>query len=160
MLTILGCKSSPAPAVAPDPAGARDAQVKFVHAYVAARQSKDASRIANLFHPNVRACINDHNRPFFDFVVSQEIRNVPKGGYSKLTITPVAAKSSPLIWAFFPAIRWMRPHAASCRASRVLPDDSTFRGSAGSANAAPLLAGDNFALFSILAAAFTSACSA
>lgn len=103
VLTILGCKSSPAPAVVSDPARVRDAQVDFVHVYVAARQSKDASRIANLFHPNVRACINDRNRPFFDFVVSQEIHNVPKGDYTKLTITPVAPRGSPLIWAFFPA---------------------------------------------------------
>jgi|GEM_PF-5674128 len=46
-------------------------------------------------------------------------------------------------------LRWMRPHAASCCVSRVLAGGSTLRGSVGSANAAPLPAGDNFALFDI-----------
>jgi|GEM_PF-5505428 len=64
------------------------------------------------------------------------------------------------VQGYLPNVRWMRPHAASCCASRVLPGDSTLRGSVGSANAAPLPAGDNVALFSILIAALTSACSA
>jgi hypothetical protein len=77
--------------------------VKFVQAYIAARQSKDATKIVDLFHPSVRACITAQNQPYFNFVVAQELRDVPSGNYTKLTIKPVPPKGPPMIWAFFPA---------------------------------------------------------
>jgi hypothetical protein len=86
-----------------DTASVREQQVKMVRGYVAALHSKDKAKIIAFFHPSVRACINDKNRSFLDYIVAQQLDGFPSGNYSKLTITPVLPKSAPTVWTFVPA---------------------------------------------------------
>lgn len=88
--------------VGADSASVREEQVKFTRGYVAALQSNDPGAVLKFMHPSVRACMNDKNRAFFDFVVAQQLKGFPHGNYSHLTITPVKPKSEPMLWSFVP----------------------------------------------------------
>ena len=74
----------------------------FANDYVAAVQSKDIAKVMALLHPADRACVNAKSRSFFDYVVTQQMTDFPKGKYDKLTVTPEAPKSKPMIWGFVP----------------------------------------------------------
>jgi hypothetical protein len=97
-LALLACcaASTPAPSL-------RDQQVKLARGYVAALHSKEKARIEDFFHPAVRACINDKTRSFYDYIVAQQLQGMPSSDYSKITITKVGPKNTPIIWAFVPA---------------------------------------------------------
>jgi hypothetical protein len=103
-LAMLACcaASAPGPSV-------RDEQIAFAKGYVAALHSKDDARVMSFFHPSVRACINDKTRSFYDYIVAQQLEGIPSGGYTKITITKVGPKYSPIIWAFVPAIGFPYP---------------------------------------------------
>jgi hypothetical protein len=75
---------------------------KFANVYIAAVQSKDNAKVMALLHPADRACVNAKSRSFFDYVVAQQMTDFPTGKYDKLTITPEAPKSKPMIWGFVP----------------------------------------------------------
>lgn len=49
------------------------AQRRFVQAYVDALRSKDVKRVAAMLHPATRACINDRDRYFFDYMFNQQL---------------------------------------------------------------------------------------
>src|ERR1700688_3631409 len=75
---------------------------KFANDFVAAVQSKDIAKVMMLLHPADRVCVNAKSRSFFDYVVTQQMTDFPKGTYDKLTVTPEAPKSKPMIWGFVP----------------------------------------------------------
>jgi hypothetical protein len=75
---------------------------KFASDYVAAVQSKDTAKVMILLHPTDRKCVSAKTRPFFDYVVTQQMSGFPTGKYDKLTVTPVAPSGKPMIWGFVP----------------------------------------------------------
>ena len=78
-------------------------QVDFVKSYVSAMQTKDRVAALKLLHPTLRACVTNRTRPFFDYLVTQQMTGFPSGAYAKLTIGPVKPKSEPSLWNFVPA---------------------------------------------------------
>jgi len=80
----------------------RERQVALAKAYVAALQAKDRTQILTLFHPAVRACMNAGTKPFFDSIVSEQLKGFPSGDYSSIDIKPVKPKSTPSLWVFLP----------------------------------------------------------
>lgn len=104
LLVALGARATAAPATE-----IRTQQVAFARGYVSALQSKDKARIVGFFHPTVRACMNDKNRIFFDYIVSQQSEGIPSGKYTGITITPKPPKSEPSIWSFVPAKEFPYP---------------------------------------------------
>jgi hypothetical protein len=75
---------------------------RFANDYVAAVQSKDVSKVMALLHPADRACVNAKSRSYFEYIATQQMTDFPRGKYDKLTVTPEAPKSKPLIWGFVP----------------------------------------------------------
>ncbi len=49
------------------------AQRRFVQAYVDALRSKNIDRVTAMLHPATRACINDQDRYFFDYMFNQQL---------------------------------------------------------------------------------------
>jgi hypothetical protein len=49
------------------------AQRRFAQSYVAAIRSQDPGRVAAILHPATRACINDQDRYFFDYLFNQQL---------------------------------------------------------------------------------------
>jgi hypothetical protein len=75
---------------------------RFANDYVAAVQSKNNAKVFALLHPADRSCVNAKSRSFFDYVATQQMTDFPSGKYDKLTVTPEAPKSKPMIWGFVP----------------------------------------------------------
>jgi hypothetical protein len=86
-----------------DSASVKALQVKFAKDYVSAMQTKDRAAAMKLLHPTLRACVTSRTRPFFDYIVTQQMDGFPSGPYSKLNIGPVKPKSEPSLWNFVPA---------------------------------------------------------
>jgi len=83
-------------------ANEEELQNTLAKSYVAAKQTKDTARLIALLHPKVRACMNDANRPFFDAILTQDLKTFPSGKILKITITPVASNNVPFLQAMFP----------------------------------------------------------
>jgi hypothetical protein len=49
------------------------AQRRFAQSYVGAIRSQDSGRVAAILHPATRACINDQDRYFFDYLFNQQL---------------------------------------------------------------------------------------
>ncbi|HEY5094311.1 MAG TPA: hypothetical protein VII69_04235 [Candidatus Eremiobacteraceae bacterium] len=78
-------------------------QVKFVKDYLSAMQTKNRAAAMKLLHPTLRACVTSRTRPFFDYLVTQQMDGFPSGSYSNLDIGPVKPKSEPSLWNYVPA---------------------------------------------------------
>lgn len=72
------------------------AQQQLVRQYVAAVRAKDAAQVMALFHPKMRACVNDSTREYFDYLANQNLHLAPPGDY-KTTITALSASGPPAI---------------------------------------------------------------
>lgn len=81
------------------------AQQQLVQSYVTAVRAHDPARVLALFHPKVLACRNDSTRDYFDYLASQNLRQVPPAQY-KISITPLPA-SGPA--AILPATMFKYP---------------------------------------------------
>ena len=64
-----------------------DTPEKLAHAYILAVQAHDTARVLALYHPRLLACRSDANAPYFDYLMQQELINVPPPGY-KITFSP------------------------------------------------------------------------
>ncbi|HXZ80952.1 MAG TPA: hypothetical protein VEG30_13565 [Terriglobales bacterium] len=67
---------------------ADSARQQFARNYIAAVQSKDPTRVRQLLHPQLLACINASNREYFDFLINHDVEEAPRGKYD-ISITPV-----------------------------------------------------------------------
>jgi hypothetical protein len=64
-------------------------QSTFVKPWVEALRSKDKFRLAQFFHPAVRACINAGTKGYFDAALDQEAREATVGPYRVTKIAPM-----------------------------------------------------------------------
>lgn len=78
----------------------RASQSKTVNDYVAALRADEYSEALALFHPKLRACINDQNAAFFKDVFEQHARRQPKSEPRKMTFKALDANADPLAMAF------------------------------------------------------------
>jgi len=100
-LILVGCHRAVGTAnAALDHGAAADAQsavngtpIKLATAWVAAVQSKDPARLRALMHPRVLACRNSANSAYFDYLLSNELRDIPGSDYN---ITELMLEGEPL----------------------------------------------------------------
>ena len=71
------------------------AQRRFVQSYVAAIRSQDAGRVRNVIHPATRACMNEQDRFFFDYMFNQQLETGAEitGAYEVEHIRPVSGRA-------------------------------------------------------------------
>jgi hypothetical protein len=84
--------------VSAQPAG-DPAQQTFVREYMAALASKDVAALERQIHPASRACMNEANRDFFDFVFARALDSRPAASYQLTDVSPAPAGGPP----FWPA---------------------------------------------------------
>jgi hypothetical protein len=88
-IILIGCqRPAGAASGAASAAKPNDTPEKLAQAYVLAVQSRDAARVRGLFHPRLLACRNDANAAYFDYLVANELSDVPRAGY-KITAGPI-----------------------------------------------------------------------
>ena len=81
----------------------KDLQTALATSYVAAKQSKDTAKLLALLHPKVRACMNNANRDYFNYLLMQDLDSFPHGKILKISVVPVAKDALPMVQNFFPA---------------------------------------------------------
>lgn len=84
------------PAASASAQNGNPAQQQLVQSYVAAVRSHDPARVLALFHPKVLACRNDSTHDYFDYLASQNLRQVPLGKYTS-SVSPLPASGPPAI---------------------------------------------------------------
>lgn len=65
-------------------------QNTFVKPWVQALQSKDKAALKRLFHPAVRACINQSTQEFFDIGIERLMDPAPNGPYRVTKLAPMS----------------------------------------------------------------------
>lgn len=72
------------------------AQRALVERYVAAVSARDSDNLKKLTHPASLACVNDTNRDYFDFVLTQDLRYARDfgGGYTLTSFAPIDAQTA------------------------------------------------------------------
>jgi hypothetical protein len=83
-----------------DDATARSKQTIVAKQYVAALRANDFSRAMALYHPKMRACMNDQSQAFLKNVFDQHARRQPKSEPRKLDFKALDANADPLEMAF------------------------------------------------------------
>ena len=64
----------------------------FAKLFVDAVNSKSAERRLALLHPKSKACINAQTQPYYDWIVSRQLKHVIPAANYKVTATPVSGK--------------------------------------------------------------------
>jgi predicted secreted protein len=106
-------------------AAVRARQLKTANQYVAALRADDFSRAMALFHPKMRACMNDQNRAFFHNVFEQHARRQPKSEPRKVTVKALDPKVDPLEMAFLSPENFSYPAKPTYSVEIEFPPEGT-----------------------------------